>query len=1448
MDWWDSETTAGAPSGASKAKYGSGKATGPLSASSAAASNRSASAGTGATKPVHSGLRAPLDDDDDLSHETRAGLLPSVARTLAAAPLGLSSGNPGSGAAAATKRAPVAPKPRHRNVTRVARVASVAEPSTPEAERRVRSVDASALLSEVSCALLDASARAGPACSKKKRQPLLKARIAGNVHAHRASASTGRGTGAAKARGIPATAASAAGPEHSGCDDHEASTVTPPAPVAASSAAGGPPELEARAGAGAGDCCSGSDDDDDAFGLAAELLADTTSRQTMQALYRRATIVAAPKSRRPASFAVAPPPRATGVALTPPALARAEAGVCGAAGDVARSLDSQGAGFVAALVASLNSASLHDDTRPDAAAAVAGRASLAGTKLPLAPRGLRLPGLASIRESDHASAADDEEVPGAVAKPAGRLDRVAVWPASSCDSAAARSSPRGDSGSSADAAALIAPAQGRLAGAAASGPYEAGVSTGGRLAPVRGSAEDAETRAVDAACSDGGPTWQAAACVNLAPTSTAAAGMVAIPSSRAVADSALSVTEGCAPLAAGDAAATPGSNAAVLASPAPVCAAGGLPVPCIAAVLDCLPLADLSALACVAKSWHLAVASSSSWRNASALQAPAFPAAVPRALHDVRLRWQSESAKADTDSLLAAPAPASRRAAAAGKATRGAPTATTAAVVSRGRRALASAASLAAPPVLPAASRLPWESVLGLPIYEVGAAFLRAFPWGSFLADGAYKQVWRVWNAAGRRVEAVSVMDVAALAPTGNLPVIATEIQVGCMLAELVRSHVCPNFVETHQVFLQAHAPHVHFPWWWGMAELRAPHGSTCPFTPATPSMTHARLAVSADGLFPGYAAAEVDCAHAPDSAKPRPGEKSARQSRKSSKSEDADAAGGLEAAGSLGLCSILSTFARFDSGELRMGREESAPRGRGERQCEPGLFQYIRMELCDGGDLETWLRAVEPVVLAAEARLTNAAVVVPAMADVGVVNEAEGRLPRERTRLRAPGAVAAAAPAAATGSEVDLAGAHLRYLDEAAATMFRSYLFQMAFSLYTARERFNLRHYDVKLLNFFLQSAGVSGHPGREGAADAPPRRSGLRYHLGPMVFELALGLPGSEDPAAALRPQHIVKLADYGTADVRATTLGLPIKPYHLTTLENVAPEMLYLGAACPQSFSTADTWALGLCAVHLLTGAAPYEELLSELHCPPLLRKEITRLWMAVPFFSVLRAVLADDTEGVLVNTLYRVLVLTADVRPRSHCAAGPRDSIAGAAPAEGLGQHARANPLCELLQFIITGRACTDGDASESIAGEGSVADVALPPAVRPSRATGKRTARAGSASAKQVRSGLPGSKLTASQLAALHRVYLEHAGEFSMRTGTNPSLARARRRMAYTEGATEAVEHLMQLDPQRRPTMLALLQAPLFTPLRAIHSLAGDAGTFYDCAAFSCDAATALANV
>jgi hypothetical protein len=47
-----------------------------------------------------------------------------------------------------------------------------------------------------------------------------------------------------------------------------------------------------------------------------------------------------------------------------------------------------------------------------------------------------------------------------------------------------------------------------------------------------------------------------------------------------------------------------------------------------------------------------------------------------------------------------------------------------------------------------------------------------------------------------------------------------------------------------------------------------------------------------------------------------------------------------------------------------------------------------------------------------------------------------------------------------------------------------RAILFQMAFSLFAAREKFGLKHYDIKNLNFLLQDAGDL--PGLAAAAGA--------------------------------------------------------------------------------------------------------------------------------------------------------------------------------------------------------------------------------------------------------------------------------------------------------------------------------------------------------------------------
>ena len=596
--------------------------------------------------------------------------------------------------------------------------------------------------------------------------------------------------------------------------------------------------------------------------------------------------------------------------------------------------------------------------------------------------------------------------------------------------------------------------------------------------------------------------------------------------------------------------------------------APALPSAGLLAVLDFVPAAELPRLALVCREWRAACTAASSWRNASGVQDPAFAAALPAALLELR---------------------------------------------GGGSGALAA---------------------LRLPVYTSLAPLLRAFPWARFLSEGAYKRVWRVWHAATACEEAISVMDVGALALTGNLPVVATEIQVGCMLSELVRSGACPNFVETRQVFLHARAPHVHFAGLWGGGGgAEAPHGAAPPFSAAMPTLASLRQLGSACGDAAQRLLSAVDAATAASAAAEQP---------------------------------------------------------------PAGIYQFIRMELCTG-DLESALREEEPAAAAAEA---------------------------------AGGKVAAAADAAAAAA--------------AAAA-----LFQLAFALYAARERFALRHHDVKLLNVFR--------------ARAPQGVAALRYHLGSgCIADVPLG------GAATAPAAFVVKLADFGTAEVRAETLGAPVRPYHLTTLENAAPELLLHGSACTQSYATADTWALGLAALHLLTGAAPYEELLADLHCPPPLRRELRRLWVADAGFDVLWPALQPAAAGgsgaTLADTLYRVLVLTAD-----------------APPLPGGQTHADARhgggALCALLADIV------------------------------------------GSSSSRSS-SSVGSHRLSAAAIASLRRGFAEHTAVYNLWRGSLPHLQRARRRMALLPGAAEALAGLLALRPHDRPPMLTLLRAPLFDRLRA----------------------------
>lgn len=192
--------------------------------------------------------------------------------------------------------------------------------------------------------------------------------------------------------------------------------------------------------------------------------------------------------------------------------------------------------------------------------------------------------------------------------------------------------------------------------------------------------------------------------------------------------------------------------------------------------------------------------------------------------------------------------------------------------------------------------------------------------------------------------------------------------------------------------------------------------------------------------------------------------------------------------------------------------------------------------------------------------------------------------------------------------------------------------LFQMAFALHVAGDRYGLKHYDVKLLNFLLQSAtdptiSDDNHP-----------HVVLRYGVGAHIFRLRM------HPSMA----NIAKLADYGTSIMRTDSDGQPISLGQFTTLENTPVDYLILGNAATQGYGH-DCFGLGLCMLHLSTGHAPYEEILEDVVCPDNLKGKLRKVWKQKSH-DVIHSVMLDNDESgeevedqTLFDTLYRFLVL-------------------------------------------------------------------------------------------------------------------------------------------------------------------------------------------------------------
>jgi serine/threonine protein kinase len=199
-----------------------------------------------------------------------------------------------------------------------------------------------------------------------------------------------------------------------------------------------------------------------------------------------------------------------------------------------------------------------------------------------------------------------------------------------------------------------------------------------------------------------------------------------------------------------------------------------------------------------------------------------------------------------------------------------------------------------------------------------------------------------------------------------------------------------------------------------------------------------------------------------------------------------------------------------------------------------------------------------------------------------------------------------------------------------------RQILFQISFALHAAADKFSLKHYDVKLLNIFLQRV--------------PTVKNGevvLRYGLGEHTFSLR----SSREEAI------VAKLADYGTANVDSGSNDQHVTIAQFTTLENTPPDYLILGDQARQGHGH-DCFGLGLCMLHLFTGHAPYEEILEDVTCPPNFKNELRKIWEneEESQYSVIRSIILADVykdedghiiEGepdeVLYDTLYKFLVL-------------------------------------------------------------------------------------------------------------------------------------------------------------------------------------------------------------
>ncbi|CAM9880328.1 unnamed protein product, partial [Laminaria digitata] len=336
-----------------------------------------------------------------------------------------------------------------------------------------------------------------------------------------------------------------------------------------------------------------------------------------------------------------------------------------------------------------------------------------------------------------------------------------------------------------------------------------------------------------------------------------------------------------------------------------------------------------------------------------------------------------------------------------------------------------------------------------------------------------------------------------------------------------------------------------------------------------------------------------------------------------------------------------------------------------------------------------------------------------------------------------------------------------------------RGFLFQMAFALYAGRSELSLRHFDVKLLNFFVGDASraLGGAGGGRGEGDGVT----LRYGLGQEVVELCL----PRDRA------FLVKLADFGTADVDPLTVGTAVEYGHFTTLENTPIEQLCCGRDARQGYAS-DTFALALATLHLFTGEAPYEEIMEEVECPDDLYNALVTVWDNHPRYDDVCDIIVDavdddeeeeeggggEEEGVdddrqdatLLHTFYRYMVLFGV----------PESAVLEEA-------FGRDNPVWKAVGSLL-----------------------------------GRKTSKGGRGGTSGKERRAPGAAAASKRFC---RQFERDRSRFSLDRGTNKYIKRARVGLEALPGASELVKSMASFVPDSRPTMLEVMRSEVFEPLR-----------------------------